>query len=280
VEFSLGNRALNLEMAITAYEAALEVYTRSAFPTNWAITQNNLGNAYKDRIRGQRAINLERAIAAHEAALEVITREAFPEQWAITQNNLGVGYKNRICGEQAENLKRAIATYEKALQVGTREAFPEQWAMTQNNLGNAYRNLTRGERAENLKRAIAAHEAALEVITREAFPEQWAMIQGLLISAIVEKLQLTGGVEDLDAAITVLEDASQVAVPGTDSYVWIQLTLGNALEYRHSLHSALEDLAQATAAYHRAADTTPWPSDKGFYLSKAADSEYALGGGP
>jgi tetratricopeptide (TPR) repeat protein len=37
------------------------------------------------------------------------------------------------------------------------------------------------------------------------------------------------------------------------------------------------DLAQATAAYGRAATTTPWPDRKVFYFSKAADSEYALG---
>jgi hypothetical protein len=58
MEFPLGNRALNLELAIAAYEAALAVYTREAFPEKWAMTQNNLGNAYQNRIRGgERADN-------------------------------------------------------------------------------------------------------------------------------------------------------------------------------------------------------------------------------
>ncbi|MFN6536382.1 MAG: hypothetical protein RM021_008405 [Nostoc sp. EkiNYC01] len=32
----LGNRAENLEFAIAAFSAALEVFTRSAFPEKWA----------------------------------------------------------------------------------------------------------------------------------------------------------------------------------------------------------------------------------------------------
>ncbi|WP_156093363.1 tetratricopeptide repeat protein, partial [Planktothrix serta] len=69
----------NLEKAIAAYQAALEVYTRTAFPEDWAMTQNNLAAAYYSRIRGERADNLEKAIAAYQAALEVYTRTAFPE---------------------------------------------------------------------------------------------------------------------------------------------------------------------------------------------------------
>ena len=71
----------------------MTVYTREAFPQDWAMTQNNLGNAYRDRIQGSRAENLEAAIKAYEAALTVRTREAFPQDWAMTQNNLGTAYR-------------------------------------------------------------------------------------------------------------------------------------------------------------------------------------------
>jgi len=70
-QFSLGSRANNLEIAITGYYTMLEVYTREAFPEAWAMTQNNLGVAYGDRIRGERADNLELAIAAYNLSLEV-----------------------------------------------------------------------------------------------------------------------------------------------------------------------------------------------------------------
>ncbi|OKH58393.1 hypothetical protein NIES2130_15095, partial [Scytonema sp. HK-05] len=64
-DFPLGNRAENLEIAITGYEIALTVFTRERFPIKWAITQNNLGNAYSNRIRGERAENLEIAISCY-----------------------------------------------------------------------------------------------------------------------------------------------------------------------------------------------------------------------
>ena len=73
-----GEEADNLEMAIAAYQASLEVRTREAFPFDWAKNQNNLGNAYSKRIRGEKAENLEMAIAASQASLSVYTREAFP----------------------------------------------------------------------------------------------------------------------------------------------------------------------------------------------------------
>ncbi|MGL6139826.1 MAG: CHAT domain-containing protein, partial [Planktothrix sp.] len=103
-QFPLGSRANNLEIAIASYEAALEVYTRTAFPQDWAMTQNNLAIAYSNHIRGERAENLEIAIASYQAALEVYTRTAFPQDWAATQNNLAAAYRNRIRGERAENL--------------------------------------------------------------------------------------------------------------------------------------------------------------------------------
>ncbi len=50
------------------------------------MTQNNLGNAYSERIKGDKADNLELAIDAYTQALQVYTCESFPEEWADTQN--------------------------------------------------------------------------------------------------------------------------------------------------------------------------------------------------
>ncbi|RMH78964.1 MAG: tetratricopeptide repeat protein, partial [Cyanobacteria bacterium J007] len=81
-QFPLGNRANNLEIAIACYREALHVYTRDAFPQQWAMTQSNLGAAYRNRIRGERGENLEEAIACYREALQVRTRDAFPQDWA------------------------------------------------------------------------------------------------------------------------------------------------------------------------------------------------------
>src|SRR5690242_12091270 len=65
--------------AIQCYEAALRVSTETAFPHDWAMTQNNLGNAYGDLPGGDRDDNLRRAIECGEAALRVYAEAAFPQ---------------------------------------------------------------------------------------------------------------------------------------------------------------------------------------------------------
>ncbi|NJR67844.1 MAG: hypothetical protein HC771_03625 [Synechococcales cyanobacterium CRU_2_2] len=62
-QFPLGNRMLNLEMSIAAYEQALTVMTQTAMPIEWAHTTMNLATAYSNRIKGDRAENIEQAIA-------------------------------------------------------------------------------------------------------------------------------------------------------------------------------------------------------------------------
>ena len=57
-----GERADNLEQAITCYQQALEVTTRQVLPLEWATTMNNLALAYSNRIKGERADNIELAI--------------------------------------------------------------------------------------------------------------------------------------------------------------------------------------------------------------------------
>ncbi|WP_287267311.1 tetratricopeptide repeat protein [Moorena sp. SIO3A2] len=108
-QFPLGDKAKNIEIAITGYEVALTVFTREGFPIKWALTQYNLGIAYYYRITGDKAQNLEDAIACSQSALEVSTRQAFPIDWASTQNNLGLAYSNRITGDKAQNLENAFA---------------------------------------------------------------------------------------------------------------------------------------------------------------------------
>ncbi|TBR60008.1 hypothetical protein B4U84_03655, partial [Westiellopsis prolifica IICB1] len=237
---------------IAAYESALEVYTREAFPQDWAMTQNNLGNAYLYRILGERANNLEYAIAAYESALEVRTREAFPQQWATTQNNLGNAYSNRILGERANNLEYAIAAYKSALEVYTREAFPQDWAMTQNNLGTAYGDRILGERANNLESAIAAYKSALEVYTREAFPQDWAMTQNNLGNAYLYRI-LGERANNLENAIAAYKSALEVYTREAFPQQWAttQNNLGNAYSDR-ILGERANNLEYAIAAYESA----------------------------
>ena len=87
-QYPLGSTRENLEEAIGCFRRALEVYTREAFPGNWAAVQNNLGAAYSNRIAGERAENLEEAIGRLRRALEVYTREASPREHGLVTRNL------------------------------------------------------------------------------------------------------------------------------------------------------------------------------------------------
>jgi Tetratricopeptide repeat len=60
-------------------------------PLDWAMTQNNFGNALArlgERESG--TAHLEEAAAAYRLALEERTRDRVPLDWAQTQNNLGL----------------------------------------------------------------------------------------------------------------------------------------------------------------------------------------------
>jgi tetratricopeptide (TPR) repeat protein len=257
-QFPLGSRILNLELSITAYKLALQIYTREAFPEDWAGIQNNLGSAYGDRICGERSKNLEQAITSCELALQVRTYKALPEKWAMTQINLGNAYRDRIHGEHADNLEKAIDAYNSALKVLTHQAFPEKWAMIQNNLGTAYGDRICGERAENLEQAIENCKLALQVYTRDAFPEQWAMTQNNL--GITYGNRICGErAENLEQAIENYKLALQVYTREAFPEKWArsQGNLAEALRKKASLTGNYTDLEAATILLSEVLEVLP-----------------------
>jgi CHAT domain-containing protein len=251
-QFPLGNKADNMEIAITGYEIAFTVFTRDTSPEQWGTLQNNLAAAYSDRISGDKADNLEIAIAAYNKALEVYTPADFPVQWAMTQNNLGNAYNNRIRGDKADNLEKAIAAYNKALEVYTPADFPQEWARTQNNLGTAYSDRISGDKADNLEIAIAAYNKALEVRTRTDFPVQWAGAQNNLGNAYRDRIS-GDKADNLENAIAAYNKALEVRTRTDFPVEWAgtQNNLGNA--YRDRIRGDKADnLEKAIAAYNAA----------------------------
>jgi tetratricopeptide (TPR) repeat protein len=174
------------DQAVTAFRAALEVYTRGELPQQWATTQNNLGAVLGEQGFGTDGEEgrqlLTQAVAAERAALEVYTREELPQQWATAQNNLGNALQvlgARTGGEESQQLlSQAVAAYGAALHVYTRRELPQQWATTQNNLGFALRDQgarTGGEEGRQLlTKAVEAFRKSLEVRTLEVSAPQWA----------------------------------------------------------------------------------------------------------
>jgi CHAT domain-containing protein len=247
-----GERGENIERAIAFYEAALEVYTRDAFPQQWATTQNNLAIAYSDRIKEEWGENIERAIAFYEAALEVYTRDAFPQYWAQTQHNLANAYKDRIKGERGENIERAIAFYDAALEVRTRDAFPQDWAGTQNNLAAAYYSRIKGERGENIERAIAFYEAALQVYTRDAFPQDWAGTKNNLAAAYNSRIKGERG-ENIEMAIQLFKAALEVRTRDAFPQDWAGTKNNLAAAYSDRIKGERGENIERAIAFYEAA---------------------------
>ena len=249
-QFPHGNRAKNIEIAITGYQIVL--INREPGSEKYAGTQNNLAIAYRNRINGSRAENLERAIGCYEAALTVYTLEDFREDWAMTQNNLAIAYGQRINGSRADNLERAIGFYEANLTVYTLEDFREQWAMTQHNLATSYRKIINGSRADNLEQAIGFYQATLTIRTLEDFPKYWADTQHNLANAYSDRIKGSRA-DNLERAITLYQAALTVrtfeAFP--EDWAMTQNSLANAYIYGIN-GSPAENLERAITLYQAA----------------------------
>ena len=130
-----GNMAENNNRAIAIHEGTLAVVVPGS--TDWAMAQNNLGNAWQNMPTGDRGENLQRAIEAYEAALTVRTKVAHPVAWAMTQNNLAVALAAiaELDGQdRCGLLRRAIAAGKGALTIRTAKAMPHDHASTSRNL--------------------------------------------------------------------------------------------------------------------------------------------------
>ncbi len=168
-----GDRAWNLDQAISLYKRALNLLDPKTMTGLWAGIHVNLGEAYRERIHGDRAENIREAISHAQQALEVVTQAAFPDAWAAAHENLGIAYQSAD-GDRAENIETAIDHLRQVLQVFPRSTASDDWALTQNNLGTAYQKRVRGNRAENIDQSIFHFQQALEVYTRQSNQSQWA----------------------------------------------------------------------------------------------------------
>jgi len=79
-----------LKESIETWHLVLQQRPRDRVPLDWAMTQNNLGNA-PERLgeRESGTTHLTEAVAAYRAALEEQPRKRVPLDWATVQNNLG-----------------------------------------------------------------------------------------------------------------------------------------------------------------------------------------------
>ncbi|MGK7932761.1 MAG: CHAT domain-containing protein, partial [Microcystaceae cyanobacterium] len=236
-----GDKADNLELAIQCHQNALQIRTKSQFPQDWAMTQNNLGVAYMERIKGDKEDSLELAIQYHQNALQIHTKTDFPQDWAITQNNLGVAYIKRIKGDKEDNLELAIQYHQNALQIYAKSKFPQDWAMIQHNLGNTYIKRIKGDKGDNLELAIQYYQNALQIRTKSQFPQQWANTQHGLGIAYSNRIK-GDKAENLEKAINCYQNALTIRTPEAFTLDHLQTSrnLGNLYFTQGNWQSAME----------------------------------------
>jgi tetratricopeptide (TPR) repeat protein len=131
--------AAAVEQAISAYRAALTVRTRDTDPYGWARTQNNLGSAYAERLRGTSADNEQRALQAYRAALEVHDILEYPDDYVMAKTNLGLLYLDSADDARPDALDLSMESFLSALLVRTPRTDPRRRQRLVRSMYDAFR---------------------------------------------------------------------------------------------------------------------------------------------
>jgi tetratricopeptide (TPR) repeat protein len=266
--FMLGNRAYSagffilekatfMKIAIKAYAETLKIKTLKRHPMDFAMTKNNLGNAYSKLAEVEaKADNCNKAIKVYTEALKVRTLRRHPIDYAMTQNNLGNAYSKLVDVEaKVDNCNKAIKAYAEALKVRTLDRFPMDYAMTQNNLGNTFCKLAEVEaKVDNCNKAIKAYSEALKVITFDRYPMDCASTQSNLGNAYSMMAEIEAKVDNCNKAIKAFAKALKVRTLERYpmDYAWTQINLGTTYWTLAEVEAKADNCKKAINAYKEA----------------------------
>ena len=248
-EFSLGNKAINLDLAIVCKETALNMFSMGRYPELWAKIQHTLAISYRDRIGGDRADNLEKSINFYTLALKFYSKEYSPAIWAGIQHKLAFVYRERIKGDRADNLERAIDYYTLALEIRTKNDLAMSWAGTQHHLAIAYGERIKGDRADNLEKSIECNISALEILKKDNLAGQWAMTQANLAATYVNRIE-GDRADNLEKAIECNTLALEVINKENSPQAWLEIQDNLATAYSQRIQgNKAENLEKAINCY-------------------------------
>lgn len=179
--------------AINCYQRALRVFTRDAYPAEYAILHNNLATAYlsipltDERAKMREAL----AVQSFEAALEVVTIEDMPSEYAMLQNNLGNALQYASSSHAVQNNLRALESYDEALKVREYRIAPIAYANTIANKANCLRNLP--DDPQNPEQGNGGRIALAEALYKEAigiFEEHGELGKAHMLKTALDELTL------------------------------------------------------------------------------------------
>ena len=139
-----GDRARNLEQAITDFEAALDIVME---PDGVSAILMHLAIVYGERLRGDPQDNQTHAAELLRQALD-IAPVAEPERRAIIETNLAAILLRHEHRDGAANAREAIALCRSALRHRSPARNPDDWAYTMLNLAPAVERLAKLGEAE------------------------------------------------------------------------------------------------------------------------------------
>ena len=206
-----GNRSMNIELAIVAYQKFLEMadtLSVSVPPLVLSAMKSGLGIAYKDRMSGNKSENIEKSIMTFEQALQLLSIQDTPVQWGAVVMNLSTAYQVRIEGDRSDNRERAIELCKAALERIRPEDNPVLWTITMTNLATSYKDRTKGEKADNFEKAISIFEECLKVRTLESMPDRWPKTMNNLGLAYFDRVK-GDPAENIEKAIDIYEQVLQ-----------------------------------------------------------------------
>lgn len=229
-QFPYGDRAINIELAIIAYEVSLKVLTPDTSLEDWLHVMNGLGLAYVYRMRGEKSENIETAITTYAKALKEVSPAKNTYDWGQLLMNLGSAYCYRLKGDRPQNIEKAITIHKRVLQVRNKATNSFLWAQSKINLGIAYAARLKGNKAKNIDLALQAYANALEVLTQEEHPQEWAIIMMNLGIAYDERS--TGDrAENIENAIRFYKYALRIFNYEDSVYEWAKTTMNLAVAY-------------------------------------------------
>jgi tetratricopeptide (TPR) repeat protein len=272
LEFELGkacfrrrgpDRLRDLNAAIEAFTAALEIWTRESQPVNWVAALGNLGLAYSDRhaLTGNREDGV-RSLNASQEALAAVDLDSDPVVWAELKNNIGLLHLQRTDGDRAVILEEALESLQEAAQVRGQLGMLGPWVQTQGNLGVAYRERVADDRSGNLENSLACFDNALRTIGEVAAASGTAdeAVDNLDLATIHRersetlRARIAGNwADNIELAYTSARQAVDLIQAEQDPLAWAdaQAELGNVL-WRRTVGGYTENLEAAIACYRAA----------------------------
>jgi tetratricopeptide (TPR) repeat protein len=112
LEISIEHTKLAQEILIDFLNSGIEFYcadNKEKLLFLWALGQNNLAHAYRERLAGNRSENLSMSINCYQLALEVYTENSFPVDWFWLETQNKLNNINEIIHEnEVQNLEQPI----------------------------------------------------------------------------------------------------------------------------------------------------------------------------